>query len=114
MDIYNIQLCKLMYSYTNGTLFTQLQILFTKNNSRVHSHQTSHSREPHIIVRKTSSAARTFIYQCPKASLALPDDVKNYKSVKSFNQRVQKYFKHLVRSLSHCLAPSSSLLEDIT
>ena len=29
MDIYNIQLCKLMYPYTNGTLLTPLQTLFT-------------------------------------------------------------------------------------
>ena len=51
MDIYNIQLCKLMCSYTTGTLITPLQTLFT-NNYLVRSHQTRHSREQHIIVRK--------------------------------------------------------------
>ena len=100
MDIYNIQLCKLMYSYTNGTVLTQFQILFT-NNSLLHSHQTRHSREPHIIARKTSSAVRTFIYQYPKGWLALPDDVKNYKSVKSFSQRVNTYHCHITLLLCH-------------
>ena len=32
MDIYNIQLCKLIYSYSNVTLFTPLQTIFTNNS----------------------------------------------------------------------------------
>ena len=76
MDIYNSQLCKLMYSYTNGTLLTPLQTIFT-NNYLVYSHQTRHSSDPDIVARKT------FIDQCPKAWLALSDDVKNFKSESS-------------------------------
>ena len=66
MDIYNIQLCKLMYSYITGTLLTQLQILVT-NNSLVHSHQTRHSQDPHSIARKTSSAAINFYLSMAKS-----------------------------------------------
>ena len=80
-----------MYSYTNGTLLTQLQVLFT-NSYRVHSHQPRHSRDPHSIARIKSSAAITFIYQSPKAWLVLPVDVKNYKLVKSFKYRVNKKY----------------------
>jgi len=81
MDTYNIQLCKLMYPYTTGGLLTPLQTIFI-NNYLVHSHQTRHSRDPPIVARKRSNTARTFIHQDPKVWLALPDDVKNYKSVK--------------------------------
>ena len=80
-----------MYSYTTGTLLTPLQTIFT-NNSLVHSHQTRHSRDTHIVARKTGNATRTFIHQCLKPWLALPDDVKNCKSVKSFSQRVKKWY----------------------
>ena len=99
MDIYDIQLCKLMYSYTIGTLVTPLQTIFT-NNYFVPSHQTRHSRDPYIVARKTSSATRTFIHQCWKAWLALPDNVKNCKSVKSFSQRVNIYYLSTYRD--HC------------
>jgi len=86
MDIYNIQ--QLMYSYITGTLFTQLQIIFT-DTSLVRSHQTRHSRDPHSIDRQTSSAARTFIHQWSKAWLALPGDLKNYKS---YTNTSKKYY----------------------
>ena len=64
IDVYNIQLCKLMYSYTSGTLLTPLKTIFT-SNSAVHTYETPHAADPHVAVRKTSIDARTFIHQCP-------------------------------------------------
>jgi len=71
-----------MHSYTNGTLLTPLQTVFT-NNSLEQRNQTGHSRDPHIITRKMSSATRTFIYQCPKAWLATPNCI--YHVLASFS-----------------------------
>ena len=68
IDVYNIQLCKLMYSYTPGTLLTPLKTIFT-SNSAVHTYETRHAADPHVAVRKTSIAARTFIHQCPRVWL---------------------------------------------
>ena len=59
IDVYNIQLCKLMYSYTSGTLLTPLKTIFI-SNSAVHIYETRHAADPHVAVRKTSIAARTF------------------------------------------------------
>ena len=57
IDVYNIQLCKWMYSYTSGTLLTALKTLFT-SNSAVHTYETRHASDPHVAVRKTSIAAK--------------------------------------------------------
>ena len=53
VDIYNAQLCKLMYLFTNGTLPCSLQMVFTRN-SNVHSYQTRQAHDPHFVARKSS------------------------------------------------------------
>ena len=87
IDVYNIQLCKLMYSYISGTLLTPLKTIFT-SNSAVHAYETRHASDPHVAVRKTSIAARTFIHQCPRAWLALPGRFE--KNLRSQNHLTNK------------------------
>ena len=53
VDIYNSQLCKLMYLFTSGTLPSPLQMVFTRN-SDVHSYQTRIAHDPHFVARKKS------------------------------------------------------------
>ena len=80
-----------MYSYTSGTLLTPLKTIFT-SNSAVHTYETRHAADPHVAVRKTSIAARTFIHQCPRAWLALSVDLKKSKTSKTFNKQVKIYY----------------------
>ena len=51
-DIYNTQLCKLMFLFTNGTLPCPIQMVFTRN-SNVHSCQTRQAHDPHFVARKS-------------------------------------------------------------
>ena len=65
MDTYNIQFCKLMYSYITGALLNSLQTIFI-NNSLVHSHHTRHSQDPHIITRKKEHCHKNLYSPMPK------------------------------------------------
>ena len=90
-DIYNTQLCKLMFLFTNGTLPCPLQMVFTRN-SNVHSYQTRQAHDPHFVARKSSFISKFFMYQVPVAWSNLPLATKSCKTVKSFNYQVKKYY----------------------
>ena len=90
VDIYNAQLCKLMYLFTNGTLPCSLQMVFMRN-SNVHSYQTRQAHDPHFVVRKSSFISKNVMYQAPVAWSNLPHATKSCKTVKSFNYQVKKY-----------------------
>ena len=49
-DIYNTQLCKLMFLFTNGTLPCPLQMVFTRN-SNVHLYQTRSLSRNYLCIR---------------------------------------------------------------
>ena len=89
VDIYNAQLCKLMYLFTNGTLPCSLQMVFTRN-SNVHSYQTRQAHDPHFVARKSSFISKFVMYQAPVAWSNLPLATKSCKTVKSFNYQVKK------------------------
>ena len=65
-DIYNSQLCKLMYLFTSGTLPFPLQMVFTRN-SDVHSYPTRIAHDPHFVARKNHFFSKFFMYQAPVA-----------------------------------------------
>ena len=90
-DIYNTQLCKLMFLFTNGTLPCPLQMVFTRN-SNVHSYQTRQAHDPHFVARKSSFISKNVMYQAPVAWSNLPLATKSCKTVKSFNYQVKKYY----------------------
>ena len=90
-DIYNTQLCKLMFLFTNGTLPCPLQMVFTCN-SNVHSYQTRQAHDPNFVARKSSFISKFFMYQAPVAWSNLPLATKSCKTVNSFNNQVEKYY----------------------
>ena len=51
-DIAKIQMCKLMYSYNIGSIPESMKSLFVRNSS-IHSYNTRHSNEPHVVARRT-------------------------------------------------------------
>ena len=87
------ELTYIISNSANWSIYTlpPLQTIFT-SNSVVHTYETRHASDPHVAVRKTSIAARTFIHQCPRAQLALPVDLKKSKTSKPFNKHVKIYY----------------------
>ena len=71
VDIYNSQLCKLMYLFTSGTLPCPLQMVF-KRNSDVHSYPTRIVHDPHFVARTNHFVSKFFMYQAPVAWSKLP------------------------------------------
>ena len=61
-DIFKIQLCKLMYSYTHGNLPAPLLAIFL-TNAAVHQYSTRQRYDPHVVRRKTAKFMKTFIQQ---------------------------------------------------
>ena len=88
VDIYNSQLCKLMYLFTNGTLPCPLQMVF-KRNSDVHSYPI---HDPHFVARTNHFFSKFFMYQAPVAWSKLPVWTKSCKTIKTFNYHVKRYF----------------------
>ena len=91
VDIYNSQLCKLMYLFTNGTLPCPLQMVF-KRNSDVHSYPTRIAHDPHFVARTNHFFSKFFMYQAPVAWSKLPVLTKSCKTIKTFNYHVKRYF----------------------
>ena len=80
-----------MFLFTNGTLPSPLQMVFTCN-SNVHSYQTRQAHDPHFVARKSSFISKCFMYQAPAAWSNLPLATKSCKAVKLFNYQVKKYY----------------------
>ena len=91
VDIYNSQLCKLMYLFTNGTLPCPLQMVF-KRNSDVHSYPTRIAHDPHFVARTNHFFSKFVMYQAPVAWSKLPVLTKSCKTIKTFNYHVKRYF----------------------
>ena len=91
IDIYNNQLCKLMYLFTSGTLPCPLQMVFTRN-SDVHSYPTRIAHNPHFVARKNHFFSKFFMYQAPVDWSKLPVLTKSCKTIKTFNYHVKRYF----------------------
>ena len=86
-DIAKIQMCKLMYSYNIGSIPESMKSLFVRNSS-IHSYNTRHSNEPHVVARRTSSISKTVIHQAPKLWLDLPLQMRNINSINYFSSKV--------------------------
>ena len=91
VDIYNSQLCKLMYLFTNGTLPCPLQMVF-KRNSDVHTYPTRIAHDPHFVARTNHYFSKFFMYQAPVAWSKLPVLTKSCKTIQTFNYHVKRYF----------------------
>ena len=72
--IFNIQLGKLMYSFSNG------------------QHNTRHHKDPHVVSRKRSVVSKSFIHAAPKIWFELPANIKACKTTKSFKYKLKSYF----------------------
>ena len=89
-DIFNIQIGKFMFSYTNCLLPTSIQDLFVRN-SEVHTYNTRHKNDPPVTSINNSLVSRTFTPAAPKYWLSLPLTIRSCKSLKSFNYNLRKY-----------------------
>jgi hypothetical protein len=89
-DIYKIQLCKFMYSYTHGKLPTPLLAIFS-TNADFHNYNTRQRYDPHFVDRKSYKLSKTFIHQGPKFWLEIPLNIRIAKSVYSFSYQFKKY-----------------------
>ena len=90
-DIFNIQLSTFMFSYTKGMLTESLSTIFSTNSS-IPSHNTRHSRGPHVVTRRTYFIARTFVHCAPKIWLDLPNNIRTIMSIGHFSSKVKKHF----------------------
>ena len=81
-DLHKMQMCRLMYKFTNDILPWSISYLFI-NNANVHAHNTRQRDDPHISSRITSFLSRTFVHQCPKLWMDLPTDIKQAVTLKS-------------------------------
>ena len=91
VDIYNSQLCKLMYLCINGTFPCPLQMVF-KRNSDVHSYPTRIAHDPHFVARTNHFFSKFFMYQAPVAWSKLPVLTKSCRTIQTFNYHVKRYF----------------------
>ena len=89
-DIYKIQLCKFMYSYTHGKLPTPLLAIFS-TNADVHNYNTRQRFDPHVVDRKSDKLSKTLIHQGPKLWLEIPPNIRTAKSLHSFSYQFKKY-----------------------
>ena len=69
-DIYNTQLCKLMFLFTNGTLPCPLLMVFTRN-SNVHSYQTRQAHDLYILLQGKVVLSRFFYVSGPCSMVQL-------------------------------------------
>ena len=93
-DIFNIQLGKFMYAFSNSQLPETLERLFVRN-VEIHQHNTRHRHDPHVISRCNNLESRSFIHAAPKIWLELPGDIKKCKTIKSFNRNLKKHLIHI-------------------
>ena len=93
-DIIKIQTCKFMYNYTNSQLPSPLQSIF-ETNSSVHSHNTRHCRDPHIVHARTKLLSRSFVHNAPRLWIDLPVAIRSARSVHSFKSRLKKHYVSL-------------------
>ena len=90
IDIYQLQLGKLMYLHTNKIIPSPLLNLFV-TNEEVHQYNTRHRHDPHVMTRGSSRFSRTFVHEGPKLWLTLPINIKETISVKSFIKNLKTY-----------------------
>jgi hypothetical protein len=90
-DIYNIELGKFMYLHNNKQLPPSLMRCFTLNES-VHTHNTRHIHDPHILTRKSNIMSRSFLCKGPEMWLNLPTLIKSSGSRNSFKSQIKGYF----------------------
>ena len=91
VDIFNIQVSEFMFLYTKGMLAELLKTVFSAN-SRIHSHNTRHRRDPHVVTCLTSFIARTFIHFQPNVLFDLLNNIRTITSAGQFSFKAKKHF----------------------
>jgi len=94
-DILNIQLSKFKFMYSKGMLAETLKIISPANSS-IHSHNTRHCWDPHIVTHLTSFTARNFIHCVPQVWLDLPNDIRTILSAGQSSSKRKKHFSSLL------------------
>ncbi len=89
-DIRNTQLGKLMYMCTNDQAPSPIREIF-RTNAEIHHYETRQRNAPHVISRSSNKISKTFIHECPKFWLQLPNSVKLANSLSSFKNRLKKH-----------------------
>jgi hypothetical protein len=88
-DICNIQIAKLMHSYTHDDLPTNLMSLFNSNTA-FHSHNTRQHHDPHFMQYNTARMSNSFLAKCPKIWAQLPHNIKDINKTSTFIRNVKK------------------------
>ena len=87
-DIGRLNILKLMYGYSKGTLPDPLMNLFQQNRS-IHSYNTRHANDPHTLPHKYQLMGECFLRKGPELWGKLSNDIKNAPSKKSFAKRAK-------------------------
>lgn len=90
-DLYNIQLCKLIFAYSQGELPYPLHKMFVPNHN-VHRLNTRQQNDLHVPLIRRDTVFRSFIHRGPNIWSQLPESVKSSNTNKSFNSQIKKYF----------------------
>ena len=98
-----MQINKCMYQCHTNNLPHSLSNLFTQNNA-IHSHETRHRNDPHIIHRITAVAAQCIIHKGPKWWQLIPQSIKNFKNhpyIYILSQNKTKNYTSLLSTYIH-------------
>jgi len=93
IDIHNIQLCKMMFQYTNNMLPSPIMQVFV-SNSTIHDHNTRNRNVPHMECVHFSQTANSFLHKAPQLWGKLPQHLKNITTENTFNHKIKNYYIH--------------------
>ena len=82
-DIFGIQISSCMFLYTKGLLAESLKTTFSANSS-IHSHNTRHYHDHHVVKNLTCFIIRTLIHCAPKVLLDIHNNIWTVTSLGQF------------------------------
>ena len=88
-DLYELQIAKYMYSYSQNTLPIPLMTLFTSNDN-IHTHDTRNRHNPHISQRRITTASKSLRHKGPDIWYKIPEEITSKKNITSFSKHFKK------------------------
>ena len=88
-DLYELQIAKYMYSYSQNTLPIPLMTLFTSNDN-IHTHDTRNRHNPHISQRRITTASKSLRHRGPDIWYNIPEEITSRKNITSFSKQFKK------------------------
>ena len=82
-DIFNVQLCKLIYKCINNLAPPSLSTLFTRNTD-IHGYLTRNRNCPRSVKPISTTISRNFIHRGPIIWAQVPESIRDIYAIKPF------------------------------